>query len=128
MKDGIQGSHTTTNSLYAYDFNLNVQGIPVRASRSGTVAWIKDTVTTCFDNPNVTGNGVVINHADGTATLYMHLAPKQNGLPYGVVVANGNRVHQGAFIGRSGNTGYVRPCPGGYHLHFNRQNQGGQPW
>src|SRR5512142_934609 len=54
------GSHTTTNSYYAYDFGLSAN-TPVRAARSGTVAWIKDTETTCSDNQFATGNGVVIN-------------------------------------------------------------------
>jgi murein DD-endopeptidase MepM/ murein hydrolase activator NlpD len=127
----MTGTHNTNNSRYAYDFGLSAN-TPVRASRAGTVAWTKDWETGCSDvDPNRVGNGIVINHTDGTATLYMHLAPTQNGLPYGVIVANGNHVHQGAVIGRSGNTGYVIPCnngTSGYHLHFNHQAQGGQPW
>lgn len=117
------GSHTGANHRYAYDFGLP-QNTPVRAARAGMVAWVKTISTGCTNDQSATGNGVVIHHGDGTATLYMHLAPA----PDGVVVAVGNRVHQGALLGRSGNTGYVIPCPGGYHLHFNRQNQGGQPW
>src|SRR5207247_3974740 len=89
-------------------------------------------MTGCVNDQNATGNRIVINHSDGSATFYMHLAPKQNGLPWGVVVITDNQVIQGALIGRSGNTGYVQPCnpdgTGGYHLHFNRQNQGGTPW
>lgn len=116
------GSHNNNSTRYAYDFGLP-NNTPVRASRAGTVAWRKTDVTQCYDVPGTLGNGVIINHSDGTATLYYHLAPPPNG-----VIATTGRVYQGALIGRSGNTGYVIPCPGGYHLHFNRQSQGGAPW
>lgn len=84
-------------------------------------------MTGCSNNSQTTGNGVIINHDDGYATLYMHLAPNS------VFVEIGNRVRQGAVIGLSGDTGYTVPCINGDgydHLHFSKQNQnlGPSPW
>ena len=54
------------------------------------------------------GNFVEILHADGTRTLYAHLAPGS------ITVSQGENVQQGQIIGRMGNTGNS----GGVHLHF----------
>lgn len=62
------------------------------------------------------GNRVVISHADGKESLYLHLSA--------VLVAPGQTVSQGQVIGKSGNTGRVCSSSGGdgTHLHFQLQN------
>ena len=56
--------------------------------------------------PGRTGNGIIINHADGYRTYYGHL--------YSVRVAVGQRVSPGEHIGAMGTTGNST----GPHLHF----------
>lgn len=64
------------------------------------------------------GEYIVINHHDGTMTLYAH------GLPGSRLVKEGDEVKQGQQIMSVGNTGNVLPRPtagnykGGAHLHF----------
>jgi len=64
------------------------------------------------------GEYIIINHHDGTMTLYAH------GLPGSRLVKAGDKVKQGQQIMRVGNTGNVKPRPsssnpkGGAHLHF----------
>jgi len=64
------------------------------------------------------GEYIIINHHDGTMTLYAH------GLPGSRLVKEGDKVKQGQQIMRVGNTGNVKPRPsssnpkGGAHLHF----------
>ncbi len=52
------------------------------------------------------GNCVMIDHGDGTVTLYAHMSS--------IMVANGTVVSAGQRIGRAGTTGYST----GVHLHF----------
>jgi hypothetical protein len=101
-------------SGYAYDFRLP-RDTPVIAAATGVVAYVQDGRTKC-GGPDLreAANYVVINHADGTATLYSHLSKAE------AVV--GQRVIAGQEIGRSGRTGYT-DCEA--HLHFARQAQGG---
>jgi len=54
-------------------------------------------------------NLIVIQHDDGTTTLYGHLTHD------GAAVSSGERVLQGALIGYSGNTGNTNNKP---HLHL----------
>ena len=64
------------------------------------------------------GEYIIINHHDGTMTLYAH------GLPGSRLVKAGDKVKQGQQIMKVGNTGNVKPRPsssnpkGGAHLHF----------
>ena len=62
------------------------------------------------------GNRVVISHADGKESLYLHLSA--------VLVVPGQTISQGQVIGKSGNTGRVCSSFGGdgTHLHFQLQN------
>ena len=107
-----------------------IYGKPVLAVKAGTV--VKAKVTT-GDIPNYDLNGnligyyrsygvyVVIDHHDGTMTLYAH------GKPNSLLVSVGQEVKQGQQIMSVGNTGNVRPRPtpsnptAGAHLHFEVQ-------
>lgn len=107
-------------SCNAYDFDNGVvsfEGVPVRASNDGVVAFVKgdSAANVCggYDYRNL-GNYVTVYHTDGTATLYLHL--KQTSVGFGPL-ANG----RGTVIGLAGKTGWT----GCYaHLHFQRQAQG----
>lgn len=75
-------------------------GTPIYASKSGTV-------TTAGMSSTGYGNYVVINHGDGSSTLYGHMSY--------YIVSSGQTVSQGQVIGYVGSTGNST----GPHLHFN---------
>ena len=92
---------------------LNKRGTPVIAAGAGTVFYAgSDTDFVVGPQPNFYGNVVIIQHdfaapEGGTVfTLYGHLDS--------IAVAQGQRVDQGAVIGRVGATGIAI----GSHLHF----------
>ena len=64
------------------------------------------------------GEYIIINHHDGTMTLYGHLKPGSR------LVSEGDTVQQGQVIATVGNTGNCQPRPSasnpynGTHLHF----------
>jgi murein DD-endopeptidase MepM/ murein hydrolase activator NlpD len=117
-----QGEETsfTHNGLAAYglDFDLNYD--TVVASRSGRVAMVYDGSNRggCDPALNVASNFVVVDHGDGTAALYLHLAFDS------AVVAPGDLVSRGQPLAISGETGVTcddeesGPAP---HLHFQVQ-------
>ncbi len=84
-----------------------IAGKPVLAAKSGTVI-----TSTALVNPDGTyrsyGEYIVINHHDGTMTLYAHGAPGSR------LVSQGQSVSQGQQIMSVGTTGNST----GYHLHF----------
>lgn len=84
-----------------------VNGVDVVAVKAGTVV-----TSTALRNPNGSyrsyGEYVVIDHHDGTFTLYAHM---QSGSR---TVAEGTEVTQGQIIGKVGSTGNST----GPHLHF----------
>lgn len=82
---------------YGVDFAAN-QGTSIYATKSGTV--VKAT------KEDVNGNCVMIQHTDGTASLYAHLSS--------FAVSYGDTVSQGSVIGYVGSTGWST----GPHLHF----------
>lgn len=91
---------------YAFDFRMPI-GTPVTAARSGVVVTVRD------DNPDGTRtvgeeNILIIEHADGELSRYIHLRQ------HGVLVAEGARVAAGDTVARSGNSGRSA-FP---HLHF----------
>ncbi len=79
-------------------------GTPVRAALSGTVrGWGNtDAVKGCYSF----GKWILIDHANGLSTAYLHLSH--------IAVEKGDEVKTGEVIGNSGNTGYST----GPHLHF----------
>ncbi len=114
-----QGEDTvfTHNGLaaYAYDFDLNYD--TVVAARAGKVMMIKQDSNAGGCDSGFAGesNYIVIDHGDGTSSLYMHLA-------YNSVLAQvGQIVDQGQPVAISGETGVT--CSAnhtgpGLHLHF----------
>ncbi|MDO5556050.1 MAG: peptidoglycan DD-metalloendopeptidase family protein [Clostridia bacterium] len=89
------------------DVNINVVGKSVVAVKSGTVE-----ISTALTNSNGTyrsyGEYVVINHHDGTMTLYAHMIAGSR------TVSKGQSVSQGQVLGIVGSTGRST----GTHLHF----------
>lgn len=89
------------------DVNINVIGKNVVAVKSGTVV-----ISKALKRSNGTyksyGEYIVINHHDGTMTLYAHMLEGSR------KVFEGNKVSQGQVIGTVGNTGNST----GSHLHF----------
>ena len=88
-----------------------IQGASVCASKSGTVIGVS---TSCIHNyrkskkccGNGYGNYVLVQHDDGTRTMYAHLQS--------VYVSYGDKVSGGQALGAVGCTGYST----GFHLHF----------
>lgn len=104
---GMSKSRATTYSGHTgIDFPAS-SGTPIRAVKAGTV-----TTSKALYRANGTyrsyGEYVIINHHDGTATLYAH------GLPGSRTVSPGQSVAQGETIMLVGTTGNSS----GYHLHF----------
>lgn len=88
------------------DVNINVVGKNVVAVKAGTVV----TSTARKENGKYVSYGeyVIINHHDGTMTLYAHMLENSR------KVIEGQNVSQGQVLGTVGNTGNSS----GTHLHF----------
>ena len=82
-------------------------GTPVMAVKDGTVVTSTALKTTSGAYRSY-GEYIVINHGDGTMTLYAHMSPGSRR------VSVGDKVKQGQVIGLVGTTGNST----GYHLHF----------
>jgi len=101
---------------FGYDFLMPI-GTPVHAARAGLVTQAEEShfdgqvAATGFDNL------VVMQHEDGTTTMYGHLTHD------GAAVNVGDRVLQGALVGYSGNTGNTGNKP---HLHLSAASC--DPW
>ena len=89
------------------DVNINVVGKSVVAVKSGTVA-ISTALRYSDGSYRSYGEYVVINHHDGTMTLYAHMLSGSRR------VSEGQSVSQGQVIGTVGSTGRST----GTHLHF----------
>jgi murein DD-endopeptidase MepM/ murein hydrolase activator NlpD len=111
-------SHTGATGRYAWDFGFSF-GAPVRAAAPGTVIALRQDAADFAPDPNLTTpvNYVLIAHADGTRTGYVHL--RYNSLPADIQV--GARVLQGQIIGGAGSSGFSS----GVHLHFNHYDAAG---
>jgi len=81
-------------------------GTPIRAAAAGTVLVARMGWNGGY------GGLIIIQHSNGTKTLYSHLSSLNTG--------TGKKVSQGEVIAKMGNTGHVRAVPGGTgsHLHF----------
>lgn len=103
------------------DISVNGVGDPVIATKSGVVYAAEFSNSrhnhSCYNGVNKLcnkgisdcygyGNYVMIDHGDGTISLYGHLSE--------VEVADGEHVEQGQLIGKTGSTGMST----GPHLHF----------
>lgn len=118
-----QGEETgfTHNGTAAYAFDFDLSYTTVVAARSGKVAMVREDSNQggCSAFYSASSNYVVIDHGDGTAGLYLHLAYDS------AQVAVGQEVRQGEPIAISGETGVT--CSGdtgldpGAHLHFQVQ-------
>src|SRR5437016_5068745 len=119
---GINSGRTHVGrSAFAWDFRMP-EGSPMTAARAGRVWMMKqDSDSGCpqlrdLNCPEL-NNYIVLDHGDGTSSLYLH------GVHDGARVRLGQFVEQGDMIGLSGNTGQSF----GPHLHFQVQhNNGGQ--
>lgn len=100
-------------SEFAWDFSLPTGSLVVAAAE-GTVVALEQGFQGGGLSDAYSGrtNYVVLAHADGRYSLYMHLAYR------GVLVEVGERVYAGQGIALSGATGYAS----GPHLHFQVQN------
>lgn len=84
-------------------------GTPVLAAKDGTIETVKYDVPDENHTLNTLGNYVIINHHDGTYSIYEHMRyGKTDG------IEKGKTVQQGMQIGKVGNTG----DSSGSHLHF----------
>lgn len=89
------------------DINIKVRGKSVVAAKSGTV--VTSTALKRADGSYRSyGEYVVIDHHDGTMTLYAHMSPNTR------TVSKGDHVSQGQVLGIVGTTGNST----GLHLHF----------
>jgi murein DD-endopeptidase MepM/ murein hydrolase activator NlpD len=108
--DSCCGDHVG-NDAYAWDF-ANGGAFPVVAARAGTVSHLKMNSTrgcgsiSCLNDANY----IVIDHGDGTESVYLHLT----GGSLGAHVTCGGHVSEGQLLARSGTTGWST----GNHLHF----------
>ncbi len=101
----------------------NVGVIPVIASKSGTVVYPTSSSQTGYADNGYLGNNdgggygnyVIIDHGDGTYTLYAHLARNS------ITVMAGDTVSQGQVIAKLGHSGSST----GPHLHFEVRDGGG---
>ena len=79
---------------------------PVKAAAAGVVVEHWPAPNGYFRGHPIYGGMIVIDHLNGTFTLYGHLST--------TYVSEGDRVEAGEIIGRQGNTGIST----GEHLHF----------
>lgn len=117
-----QGEDTsfTHNGLTAYAFDFDLSYDTVVATRSGKVVstYAASNSGGCSRYYSSSTNYVLIDHGDGTAGLYLHLAYNA------VSVQPGDLVEQGQPIAVSGETGVTCSDDGrnpGPHLHFQVQ-------
>ncbi len=110
------GSHLQ-NDTYAWDFRMPV-GTPVVAAQDGVVRMARGDSTQGACDPKMAqyANYVVVSHAGGVETQYLHFSA--------VVVKPGDSVRKGQLLGYSGNTGWS--C--GPHLHFKVARSVGSGW
>lgn len=118
-----QGNNSTPShtgkAMYAFDFKMTV-GSDVVAAAAGKVVLVKESSNIGGNSSGYANyaNYVVIEHADGFRSVYLHLEYMS------VIVHVGQQVQQGQKIANSGETGYCT----GPHLHFQLQKRGAGSW
>jgi hypothetical protein len=110
------GSHLQ-NDTYAWDFRMPV-GTPIVSAMEGVVRMARGDSNRGACDPKMApyANYVVVTHANGLETQYLHFSA--------VVVKPGDTVRKGQLLGYSGNTGWS--C--GPHLHFKVARTAGSGW
>lgn len=85
-------------------------GSSIYATKNGIVRQIEKNVKAINNCDYGYGNYIIIDHSDGTSTLYAHMK-------YGSIsdsISKGSSIAQGEQIGQVGSTG----CSTGNHLHY----------
>jgi len=100
---GISSFHT------GLDIGLS-GGTPIYAAKDGKITKIVNNVKAINNCNYGYGNYIVIEHNDGTETLYAHM--KYGSIPDSI--SRGSSINQGEQIGQVGSTG----CSTGNHLHY----------
>ncbi len=112
VSQGFNGTrtHDSLEARYAIDIPMPV-GTPIRAARDGVVMEVNEDffgAGTDLSRYGARANSIRVWHADGTMSVYAHLAPER------VFVEPGEVILRGEKIAESGNTGFST----GPHLHF----------
>lgn len=111
-RDNPSATHRGSDR-WAWDFGNATVGWPIYAARDGIIAIVETSYRTgsgCRNCKPYTANRVVVDHGDGTAALYQHLAQET---PPRLQV--GDRVRAGVdVIGYADTTGFAT----GPHLHY----------
>lgn len=119
--DWSSGNHMGTDIiLWPYAWRRMQEGVmEVVAAAPGTIVTRRDGYydTQCSNSGQTTWNGIVLQHADGSTTIYMHF---KNGSVTSKIV--GETVEEGEYLGLAGSSGSSN-WP---HLHFEvHDNTGG---
>jgi hypothetical protein len=107
-----EGTHLDVYNRFAIDFAPLTVGTPFAAMESGTVVYVKEDTSGPTGNWH-DNNEIAIEHADGSVSVYCHLAKD------GAIVRVGDRVMAGDRIGYSGDTGNSTTP----HLHVDRREK-----
>lgn len=118
--DWASGNHAGTDYiLWPYPWRRMQEGVmEIVAAADGIIVQKKDGFNdlNCVNNGNPNWNGIVLEHADGSQTIYMHF--KNGGITSKEV---GDAVSAGEFLGLAGSSG-SSTIP---HLHFEVHDQNG---
>jgi murein DD-endopeptidase MepM/ murein hydrolase activator NlpD len=108
--DSTYGDHVGTGKN-AWDFANGAQ-FPISAARDGIVTHLKMSSDAGCETPACVdyANYIVIDHGDGTASVYLHVA----GGSRDPALRCGQPVRQGQKLANAGSTGWST----GPHLHF----------
>lgn len=99
------------NSSFHTGIDIGIPGgEPVYAVKSGIVTNVVNNVMAINNCSYGYGNYIMIDHQDGTSSLYAHL--KYGSIPS--YIYNGQTIEAGRLIGKVGSTG----CSTGNHLHY----------